>query len=234
MSTKSVVLAVLAALVIGAIIGLFNGFIITKGNLPPFIATLSIMIFIKGCVLVFTNGSPIAARVKPYNFFGKGYLLGIPVPILILIIVFMVGYGILKYTAFGRSVYSIGGNREATRLSGINVERSETLVYVISGLVAGIAGLVLTARLGSAQPTAGAGYELDAIAAVILGGTSLSGGQGAIIPTIFGALILGVLDNILVLVDVNPFASDMVKGAVILLAVLADSKFKTYSAKLDE
>lgn len=233
-NTNSVILAIIVALMVGGICGAFNGLIITKGNLPPFIATLAVMTFVRGFVLVFTNGSPITARVKGFNFIGKGYLFGIPFPIIILIIVYAIGFFILKYTAFGRSVFSIGGNREATRLSGINVKKAETLVYTISGLLAGLTGLILTARLGSAQPTAGDGYELDAIAAVILGGTSLSGGQGAIIPTVFGALILGVLDNILVLVNVNPFASDIVKGLVILLAVLADSKFKSVSSKLDE
>lgn len=233
-STNSIFLAIIVPIVIGCLFGLFNGIIITYGNLPPFIATLSTMVLVKGCVLVFTNGSPISTRVKEYNFIGKGYIFGIPFPVLLLIIVFALGYFILKYTAFGRSIFSIGGNREATRLAGINVKKSETLVYTISGLLSGLTGLILTARLGSAQPTAGAGYELDAIAAVILGGTSLSGGQGAIIPTVFGALILGVLDNILVLIDVNPFASNIVKGAVILLAVLADSKFKSVSTKLED
>lgn len=232
--TQSIALAIFVPIIVGAAIGFFNGIIITRGNLPPFIATLSTMVLFKGCVLVFTNGSPISARVKSYTYIGKGYLFGIPVPIIILLIVFAIGFFILKYTAFGRSVFSIGGNKEATRLAGINVKKTETWVYAISGILAGLAGLILTARLGSAQPTAGSGYELDAIAAVILGGTSLSGGQGAIIPTVFGALILGVLDNILVLIDVNPFASDIVKGAVILLAVLADSKFKSVSSKLED
>jgi len=233
-STQNVFLAILTALFVGMMVGLFNGIIITKGNLPPFIATLAIMTFIRGVVLVFTNGSPISARVESFNYIGKGYFAGIPIPILIMIFVFALGYFVLKYTTFGRSVFSIGGNKEGTRLSGINIVKSEIIVYMISGLTAGLTGLILTARLGSAQPTAGVGYELDAIAAVILGGTSLAGGIGAIIPTVFGAVILGVLDNILVLIDVNPFASDMVKGAVILLAVLADSKFKTFSSKLDE
>lgn len=233
-TTGNVFLAIVTALVVGSAVGLFNGIIITKGNLPPFIATLAVMTFVRGIVLMFTNGAPIAARAEGYNFVGKGHIQGIPVPIIILIVIYGIGFFILKYTAFGRSVFSIGGNREATRLSGINVQKSETIVYMISGFVSGLIGLVLTARLGSALPTAGAGYELDAIAAVILGGTSLAGGQGAIIPTVFGALILGILDNILVLVDVNPFLSDIVKGVVILLAVLADSKFKTFSSKLDK
>jgi len=230
-STGSLPLAIVVALLVGIAIGLFNGLCINKGNIPPFIATLAVMVLARGCVLVFTNGSPIATKSDAYNFLGKGYLLGIPFPVILLLVLYLLCYGILKYTKFGRSVFCMGGNREATRLSGINVNRVEVLIYSISGLFAGLTGLILTARLGSAQPTAGTGYELDAIAAVILGGTSLSGGQGSILLTVIGALILGVLDNILVLINVSPFASNIVKGIVILLAVLADSKFKTMSSK---
>jgi ribose transport system permease protein len=232
--TNSVLLAIVVALVVGSAFGLFNGVFITRGNIPPFITTLATMVLARGCVLVFTNGSPIATKIKTYNFIGKGYFLGLPFPVWILIGVYIGGHIILKYTTFGRSIYSIGGNREATRLAGIDVKKMETLVYTISGFLAGLTGLVLTARLGSAQPTAGTGYELDAIAAVILGGTSLSGGQGAVVSTVIGAMILGVLDNILVLMNVNPFASNIVKGAVILLAVLADSKFKAVSSRIEE
>lgn len=232
--TGSIVLAIVVALVTGAIFGLFNALFITKGNIPPFITTLATMVLARGCVLVYTNGSPIATKSDSYNFIGKGYILGIPFPVIILIITYVVCHIVLKYTKFGRSVYCMGGSREATRLSGINIDRVEIAVYTISGLLAGLTGLILTARLGSAQPTAGSGYELDAIASVILGGTSLAGGQGAIFTTVIGAMILGVLDNILVLMNVNPFASNIVKGIVILLAVLADSKFKKLSTKIDE
>ncbi|QGU94656.1 ribose ABC transporter permease [Clostridium bovifaecis] len=231
--SNSVFIAIIVALAIGVAFGFFNGIFITKGGIPPFIVTLASMVLVRGCVLVFTNGSPIAIKSAAYKFIGKGYILGIPFPIIVLIGIFAIGYFILKYTKFGRSVFSLGGNREASRLSGISIKKTETLVYTISGLMAGLTGLLLTSRLGSAQPTAGNGYELDAIAAVILGGTSLSGGQGAIFPTAIGALILGVLDNILTLMNVNPFAANIVKGAVILLAVLADSKFKNLSNKVD-
>lgn len=232
--TGSVFLAVIVALGVGAFFGWFNGMFITKGSIPPFITTLATMVLARGCVLVYTNGSPIATKSDSYNFIGKGYILGIPFPVIVLILLYIVCHIILKYTKFGRSVFSLGGNREATRLSGINISRVEILVYTISGLLAGLTGIILTARLGSAQPTAGEGYELDAIASVILGGTSLAGGQGAIFTTVIGAMILGVLDNILVLMNVNPFASNIVKGIVILLAVLVDSKFKTLSSKIDE
>ncbi|HAZ37124.1 MAG TPA: ribose ABC transporter permease [Clostridiaceae bacterium] len=231
--TNSVFIAIIVGLFIGLLFGLANGLFISRGGMPPFIVTLATMAIARGCVLVFTNGSPIAVKSSAYKFIGKGYLLGIPFPIIILIIVYAIGYVILKYTKFGRGVYSIGGNREASRLSGINIKKVETLVYTISGLLAGLTGIILTSRLGSAQPIAGTGYELDAIAAVILGGTSFSGGEGSILPTVVGALILGVVDNILTLTDVNPFATNIVKGIVILLAVLADSKFKKFSAKTE-
>jgi len=231
--TGSLPCAIGVALLVGATIGLLNGLFINKGNIPPFITTLAVMVLVRGCVLVFTNGSPIATKSDAYNFLGKGYFLGIPFPIIVLIVLYLLCYGVLKYTKFGRSVFCLGGNREATRLSGINISRVEVLVYGISGVLAGLTGMILTARLGSAQPTAGSGYELDAIASVILGGTSLSGGQGSILFTVIGALILGVLDNILVLINVSPFASNIVKGAVILLAVLADSKFKLISSRYE-
>jgi len=232
--TGSILLAIVVALAAGFVFGYINGLFITKGNIPPFITTLAIMVLARGCVLVYSNGSPIATKSDIYNFLGKGYILGIPFPVVILIVLYAICHIILNYTKFGRSVYSLGGNREATRLSGINIDRVEVAVYSISGLLAGLTGLILTARLGSAQPTAGTGYELDAIAAVILGGTSLAGGQGAIFTTVIGAMILGVLDNILVLLNVNPFASNIVKGAVILMAVLADSKFKKLSTRIEE
>jgi len=182
--SNSLFLAVIVALIIGAGIGLFNGVFITKGGIPPFIVTLATMTLVRGCVLVYTDGSPIPIKSNSYMFIGKGHLFGIPFPILILVLAFLIGYFILKYTRFGRSVFSLGGNREATRLSGININRTEMLVYMISGLMSGLTGVILASRLGSAQPTAGTGYEMYAIAAVILGGTSLAGGQGAILPTV--------------------------------------------------
>lgn len=227
--TNSVTLSFLTAIIVGVVCGGANGLFITKGKIPPFIVTLATMTLLRGCVLVYTNGSPLTVASDAYKFVGKGHFLGIPFPIIMLIVVYAIAHIILKYTKFGRSVYAFGGNPEATRLSGINIIKTEGLVYVISGLLAGLAGIILTSRLGSAQPTAGTGFELDAIAAVILGGTSLSGGQGFVLPTVVGALILGILDNILTLTNVNSFSANIVKGVVILIAVLADSKFKELS-----
>ena len=145
-------------------------------------------------------------------------------PVIILIFVYFIASVILHSTKYGRNIYCLGGNKEASRLSGINVNRVEIGVYAISGLLASLTGVILTARLGSAQPTAGTGYELDAIAAVILGGTSMTGGQGIIVSTVLGALILGVISNLLVLINVNPFMTNVVKGIVILLAAIVDNR----------
>ena len=225
--------AILCALVVGTACGLFNGLFITKGSLPPFIVTLATLTLLSGLLLVYTNGAPIRVSDSSYMFIGKGSLLGIPFPIWLLIFVYAVAFFVLQYTTFGRQIYAIGGNKEASRLSGINTNKIETLAYALNGFLAGLGGIILTARLGAAQPTAGSGFELDSIAAVILGGTSLSGGQGFVLPTVVGAVILGVLDNILVLMNVNPFVSDIVKGAVILIAVLIDRKFKNISTKIE-
>lgn len=233
-ATGNVALAMGAGLLIGVLCGAANGFFVAKCGIPPFIATLGMMTLLRGCVLVYTKGAPIPIREEAYKWVGKEDLLGIPIPILLLIVIFALAYFVLGHTKYGRSVYALGGNREATRLSGIPVVKTEWITYIISGLMCGIAAIVLTARLGSAQSTGGTGYELDAIAAVILGGTSLSGGVGFVLPTVVGALIMGIIDNILTLLNVNPHATNIVKGAVILIAVLADKKVKDLSTKVNE
>lgn len=233
-STGNVALAIGAGILIGILCGAANGFFVAKCGIPPFIATLGMMTLLRGCVLVYTKGAPIPIREDAYKWIGKGDLLGVPIPIVLLILIFICAYFVLGHTKYGRSVYALGGNREATRLSGIPVVKTEWITYAISGLMCGIAAVVLTARLGSAQSTGGTGYELDAIAAVILGGTSLSGGAGFVLPTVVGALIMGIIDNILTLLNVNPHATNIVKGAVILVAVLADKKVKDLSTKVNE
>ncbi len=233
-ATDNVFLAVGIGVVIGIACGIVNGFFVSVCGIPPFIATLGMMTLLRGCVLVYTGGKPIPIKNDIYKYIGKGEPLGIPLPIIMLVIIFIIAYVILTYTRFGRSVYAFGGNREAARLSGIPVIKTEWLVYIINGFLCGIAGVILTARLGSAQSTNGTGYELDAIAAVILGGTSLSGGTGFVLPTVVGALIMGIIDNILTLLNVNPHATNIVKGAVILIAVLADKKVKDLSAKVED
>ncbi|WAA09264.1 ABC transporter permease [Fervidibacillus albus] len=219
-------LSVFIGVLLGAIMGGLNGFVITKGNVAPFIATLATMTIFRGLTLVLTEGRPITGLSDSFSFqmIGKGYFLGIPFPVILMVVVFLILYIVLKQTTFGRGIYAIGGNEEASRLSGLKVDRIKGGAYVISGAMAALAGIILTSRLNSAQPTAGESYELDAIAAVVLGGTSLSGGRGKIVGTLIGALIIGVLNNGLNLLNVSSFYQQVVKGGVILLAVLLDRK----------
>lgn len=227
-SGQNIIIAVLAALIIGAMVGFLNGFIITKGKLQPFIATLATMTILRGLTLVYTDGKPITLgsgdlAIK-FGQIGGGKIFGIPTPALIMILVFAICAFVLKNTQMGRYTYALGSNEEATKLSWLNTDKIKIAVYTISGILASVAGIIITSRLFSAQPTAGDGYELDAIAAVVLGGTSLTGGKGKITGTIIGALIIGVLSNALNILDVSSYYQMMVKGAVILVAVLLDRK----------
>lgn len=223
------IISVILAILLGAIIGFFSGIVIAKGKVQPFIATLAMMTIIRGATLIFTNGRPISTGDFPgadqFYWLGSGEVFGIPAPVYITILVFSLAYYILKHTSLGRYVYALGGNEEATKLSGINVDLIKYKVYAISGALAAVAGLIVTARLSSAQPQAGGGYELDAIAAVVLGGTSLAGGKGGVIGTIIGALIIGILNNALNLMDVTSYYQLLAKGVVILIAVLIDRDF---------
>lgn len=223
-------LVILLAVVGGTMLGLFNGIVITKGKVQPFIVTLATMTMLKGATLVYTQGKAIStgyeAGAAQFAKVGSGYFLGIPIPVYLTVMVFLIAYYILKQTPFGRYVYALGGNEEAAALSGINTNRIKAYVYGISGMLAALAGIVVTARLSSASPQAGSGYELDAIAAVVLGGTSLSGGVGTIFGTVVGALIIGILNNGLNLMDVSSYYQDLVKGVVILIAVLLDRRSK--------
>jgi len=218
------VVATLAGIVAGGLMGLVNGLIISKGKVAPFIATLGTMTVLRGLALVMSNGSPISDFNSDFfSMLGGGYVARlIPIPVVLMLIVFGIFWFVLKKTVFGRHVYATGGNAESAKLSGVKVDRVQLWVYTISGVMAAIAGVVLTSRLNSAQPTAGTGYELDAIAAVVLGGTSLTGGRGWIFGTLVGALLIGVLNNGLNLLDVSSFYQQVIKGSVILLAVLID------------
>ncbi|MGL5054797.1 MAG: ribose ABC transporter permease [Fusobacteriaceae bacterium] len=224
----SPVLAITIAIVAGLIFGMINGALISYANLQPFIVTLVTMTMLRGATLIFTDGKPIPVNEGGdlFDNIGGGYLFDIPVPIYIMVILFIIGAYVLRNIKFGRYIYAIGGNEEATKLSGIDTKKYKTFVYGICGILSAIAGIIVTSRLSSAQPTAGAGYELDAIAAVVLGGTSLSGGVGKITGTALGALIIGVLGNALNLLDVSSYYQMMIKGAVILAAVLIDKKSK--------
>ena len=226
----STFIAVTLALIVGIIVGGMTGVIISKGKVQPFIATLVTMTVLRGATLVFTDGKPITlgsqVGVELFSKLGNGYIAGIPIPIYIMFIVFALSYYILTQTRLGRYVYALGGNEVTAKLSGISVEKIKVIVYALSGLLAALAGIILTSRLSSAQPNAGMGYELDAIAAVVLGGTSLAGGMGSVLGTITGALIIGILNNALNILNVSSYYQMMVKGMVILAAVLVDRKNK--------
>ena len=227
-SGQSMIVTVILTLTIGAGVGLLNGIIISKGKLQPFIATLATMTVLRGATLVFTDGKPISVGTSEgamaFGKIGGGTMLGIPTPVVIMILVFLICYYILHQTKIGRHTYALGGNEEATKLSGLNTDKIKIFVYTISGVLSAIAGIIITARLFSAQPNAGSGYELDAIAAVVLGGTRLAGGKGKISGTIIGALIIGILSNALNLLNVSSYFQMIAKGVVILIAVLLDRK----------
>lgn len=219
-------LAILIGCLLGAVMGAVNGLLITKGKMAPFIATLATMTIYRGLTLVYTDGNPITGLGDSYLFqlFGRGYFLGLPVPAVTMMLAFAILWVILHKTPFGRQTYAIGGNEKAAWISGIKVSRLKIMIYSLAGLLAALAGAILTSRLNSAQPTAGTSYELDAIAAVVLGGTSLSGGRGLIVGTLIGALIIGTLNNGLNLLGVSSFFQMVVKGIVIVIAVLIDRK----------
>ena len=232
-SGTNMIIAIIVALAIGAVVGFLNGFIISKGKLQPFIATLATMTVFRGLTLVFTDGKPITLGsgdlAVAFGKIGGGSIFGIPTPAIIMIVVFLVCGYVLNNTTMGRHTYALGSNEDAAKLSGLNTDKIKIAVYTvytISGILASVAGIIITSRLYSAQPTAGNSYELDAIAAVVLGGTSLTGGKGKISKTIVGALIMGVLSNALNLLDVSSYYQMMVKGVVILIAVLLDRKNK--------
>lgn len=219
-------LAIVIGLIIGILCGVINGLLITFGKLPPFIATLGMMSMARGAALVYTEGRPISGFSDQFRALANGEILFLPTPVVIMIGVYLIAHVVLTRTRVGRYAYAIGGNEEATRLSGVNVRFHKTVVYGFSGLVSGIAAVLLTARLNSAQPIAGMMYELDAIAATVIGGASLSGGEGTLLGTLFGALIIGVLRNGLNLLGVSSFLQQLIIGAVIIIAVLIDTVLK--------
>lgn len=220
------IFGIILACLIGAALGAVNGLVITYGKVAPFIATLATMTIFRGMTLVYTNGNPISGLTENEAFlnFGQGYFLELPVPAVMMLIMFGILYFILHKTPLGRKTYAVGGNEKVSYIAGIKINRIKIFAYTITGMLCGMAGAILTSRLNSAQPTAGTGYELDAIAAVVLGGTSLSGGKGRIVGTLVGALIIGTLNNGLNILNVSSFYQQVVKGIVILLAVLMDRK----------
>ena len=220
--------ALAASLAAGTACGMLNGALVSVGGLPPFIATLGMMSAARGTALVFTEGRPISGFDDGFRALATGSIGFVPAPVVVMILVYVVAHLVLTRTTFGRYTYAIGGNEEATRLSGVAVRFHKTLIYGTSGLISAVAAIVLTARLNSAQPIAGMMYELDAIAATVIGGTSLMGGQGTLAGTLVGALIMGVLRNGLNLLGVSSFLQQIVIGVVIVSAVLVDTVLKRH------
>lgn len=215
-------IAILGGILFGVVSGGIAGIFVTKFNITPFIVTLALMTIWRGASFVYTGGRPIWELPDSFSFLGAGRILGIPFPTIIMVIVFVISHIVLTKTKFGRYVYAVGGNLEAARLAGINTNFILTAVYVISGVLSAISGILLASRVNSGQPNAGLMYELDVIAAVVVGGTSLFGGRGTIIGTFIGAMLIAVLKNGLNLLNVGSYIQQIVVGVVILLAVLLD------------
>jgi inositol transport system permease protein len=223
-NTYPLIVPILIGLAVGAGTGLVSGTIVAKGKIPPFIATLGMMTAARGVALLLSDGKPIGDFSAAFEYIGGGHFLRIPVPIIILFIVAIISHILLNNTKFGSYVYAIGGNENSAVVSGVNVDKYKMLIYSYAGLLTAVAGIILTSRISSGQPGAGQGFELDAIASAVIGGTSLSGGIGTIPGTIIGALIIGVLNNGLDLLNVSAYWQQIVKGAIIVGAVLLDER----------
>jgi len=230
-SNVPIPIALLAGILVGTLAGLFNGFMIAHTGIPPFIVTLAMLNIARGAAYVYTGGQPIRVMKDSFNVIGAGYLGPIPLPVIYSFIFLLLTSIILNKTKLGRHIYAVGGNREAARFTGIKIKRVEIFVYTFSGFMAAFSGVVLAARMFSGQPTVGQGFELDAVAAVVLGGTSMMGGIGKIGGTFLGVLVIGVLNNGLNLLNINSFWQLIVKGIVILAAVYVDMMKKRTTAK---
>jgi inositol transport system permease protein len=209
---------------VGALAGFVNGFLIARFRIAPFIATLGMFTAARGLALIYSNGRPISKLEDGYNFLGQGSILGVPVPIVLLILVAIGAHLMLNNTRFGRHVYAIGGNEQAARVSGINISRTKIGIYAFSGTLAALGGIILAGRIGSGNPQLGTGSELDAITAAVIGGTSFSGGIGTVWGSIVGALIIGSLNTGLDLLNVSPFTQQVVKGVIIVVAIIIDER----------
>ena len=225
--TYPVVVPILVGLLAGLLFGAFNGFVITRSHVPPFIVTLGTMTIGRGLALILSKGRPISNLSDSFNFIGGGKILGIPTLIIILIAAFIGCSVLLKKTVIGRYMYAVGGNEQAARASGIPIGKVKMIVYTLGGLLAALAGILLTSRITTGQPNAGQGFELDAIAAAIIGGTSTSGGTGTMTGTLLGALLIGVISNGLDLLNVTSYYQEVVMGAIIIGAVVLDSMNQT-------
>ncbi len=224
--TQNLLLAVLAGIVVGIVVGAINGFVITFFNIPAFIMTLATTTVARGAILIYTGGMPVS-NLGNFKIIGQGDLGPIPISVIILVVVIAISWVLLNRTKFGRYVYAVGGNVKAAVASGINASNIVRKAFIYNGILTSIAGIVLMSRINSGQPAAGVGYEFDAITGVVVGGTSLMGGTGTIIGTIIGCLIVGVINNILNLLSVSSYWQQVVKGLIILIAVILDVMTKT-------
>jgi ribose/xylose/arabinose/galactoside ABC-type transport system permease subunit len=215
---------VIISLLIGIVMGIFNGYFVAYWNAAPFVVTLALMTIARGMTFVFSNGKPISPLTAEFLNIGRGSILGLPIPALILLLVFVTGFIVLKYFSIGRYLYAVGGNENSATVSGINVRLVKVFAYAVSGCLCGLVAIILTSRVSAGMPQAAQSYELDAIAATVIGGTSLSGGRGRLWGTILGALLLGIVSNGLDLLNVSSFYQQIVKGVIILGAILIDSK----------
>lgn len=218
------IIPLLIGLLTGALVGVINGLTITIGRVAPFIVTLGMMTMARGLALVWSDGRPVTNLSPAFNFIGGGDVLYIPVPILLFVLVIIVAYILLNYTTTGRYIYAVGGNEQAARASGIRVNAVKMFAYIMCSGLAALAGIVLASRITTGQPNAGVAYELDAIAAVVIGGTSLLGGRGTVMGTVIGVLIIGVINNGLDLLNVSSYYQQIIKGVIIIGAVLIDRK----------
>ncbi|MBB1513241.1 ABC transporter permease [Tessaracoccus sp. MC1627] len=216
--------SIIVGLLVGAIVGAIVGTLVAYFRIPPFVATLGMMTAARGLANIYTGGRPVSNLADGFNWLGQGAILGIPVPMIIFLLVAVVIWVVLNRTRFGRHTYAIGGNEQAARVSGISIGKVQFLIYTLIGLLAGLAGMILAARIGSGQPTLGVMLELDAITAAVIGGVSFNGGIGVVWGVVVGALIIGVINNGLDLMNVSPFMQMVVKGAIIVIAVIIDER----------
>lgn len=217
-------LALAAGLLVGALSGAIAGVFVTRFNITPFIVTLALMTILRGASYLYTDGRPVWGLPEQFSLLGSGRVFGVPLPTILMVVIYLVAHVVLRTTTFGRYVYAVGGNKEAARLAGINANRVLLRVYILCGVLASFSGMLLASRMNSGQPNAGLMYELDVIAAVVVGGTSLFGGRGSIAGTFIGAMLIGILRNGLNLMNVNSYIQQVTVGVVILIAVLMDQR----------
>ncbi len=229
--TQNIVIALLVGVVVGFLFGAFNGFFIVAFDIPPFIATLASMMVAEGFIMTFTGGQNYSNLGDAFTFIGQGYIGVIPFPVIVMVIVLVITYYLLSWTPIGRGMYAVGGNQAAAKASGINVGLVKFVASAFAGVMSAIAGIVLMSRMNSGQPAAAVSYEMDAITAVIIGGTSMSGGTGTILNTIIGSLIIGIIKNFMNLQNVNASLQKLVLGLLILAAVVIDNRVRAARSK---